>query len=67
MDDPHQTRTSFDPERDRIPDSNSRVAPLTDAQREDLQRRLDAYQDDPLAGSSWEEVKERVAKLALGE
>ena len=30
------------------------AAPLTDAQRQDLQRRLDAYRDDPRAGSPWE-------------
>jgi len=33
--------------------------PVTDAQREDLQRRLDAYRDDPKAGSTWEDVKTR--------
>ncbi|MCC6680372.1 MAG: addiction module protein [Phycisphaeraceae bacterium] len=34
--------------------------PVTDAQREDLQRRLDAYRDDPKAGSTWEDVKSRL-------
>lgn len=34
--------------------------PMTDAQREDLQRRLDAYRDSPQAGSTWEEVKSRL-------
>lgn len=33
---------------------------LTEAQRADLQRRIDAYRDDPKAGSSWEEVKTRL-------
>lgn len=33
---------------------------LTEAQKQDLQRRLDAYQDDPKAGSTWEEVKARL-------
>ena len=34
--------------------------PLTDAQRQDLQRRLAAYEANPKAGSSWEEVKARL-------
>lgn len=33
---------------------------LTDAQRQDLQRRLGAYRDDPKAGSPWEDVKARL-------
>ncbi len=33
---------------------------LTDAQRADLDRRLAAFQADPKAGSSWEEVKARL-------
>ncbi|MEX0718899.1 MAG: addiction module protein [Planctomycetaceae bacterium] len=33
---------------------------MTDAQRADLERRLDAYRNDPQAGSSWEEVKARI-------
>lgn len=36
------------------------AAALTDSQRQDLQRRLDAYRDDPKAGSPWEEVKSRL-------
>jgi len=34
--------------------------PLTEAQRQDLQRRLAAYEADPKAGSTWEEVKTRL-------
>lgn len=34
--------------------------PVTEAQRQDLQRRLDAYRDNPKAGSPWEEVKARL-------
>jgi putative addiction module component (TIGR02574 family) len=34
--------------------------PLTDAQRQDLQRRIAAYEADPKAGSGWEEVKARL-------
>jgi putative addiction module component (TIGR02574 family) len=36
------------------------AAALTEAQRLDLQRRLDAYRDNPKAGSPWEEVKARL-------
>ena len=39
-----------------VPDA----VPLTDAQREELDRRLDAYRRNPAAGSPWEEVRERV-------
>jgi len=34
--------------------------PLTDAQRADLQRRLDAIDADPSRGSTWAEVKARL-------
>ena len=34
--------------------------PLSDAQREELDRRLDAYRRDPSAGSPWEEVQRRI-------
>jgi len=34
--------------------------PLTDLHKQDLQRRLDAYRDDPKAGSPWDEVKARL-------
>jgi putative addiction module component (TIGR02574 family) len=34
--------------------------PLTEAQRQDLQRRIAAYEANPKAGSSWEEVKARL-------
>lgn len=34
--------------------------PLTEAQRQDLQRRIAAYEGNPKAGSSWEEVKARL-------
>jgi putative addiction module component (TIGR02574 family) len=34
--------------------------PLTEAQTQDLQRRIAAYEADPKAGSSWEEVKTRL-------
>jgi putative addiction module component (TIGR02574 family) len=36
------------------------AVPITDAQKADLQRRLDAYQGNPKAGSPWEEVKARL-------
>ena len=34
--------------------------PLTDAQREDLERRLDEHRQNPQAGFTWEEVKARI-------
>ncbi|MFO0863972.1 MAG: addiction module protein [Gemmataceae bacterium] len=34
--------------------------PLTEAQRQDLDRRIDAYEANPNAGSPWEEVKARL-------
>lgn len=33
---------------------------LTDAQRPELDRRLEAYRRDPKAGSPWSEVKARI-------
>ncbi len=34
--------------------------PLTDAQQQELDRRLKRYEQDPLSGSSWAEVKQRL-------
>ncbi len=34
--------------------------PLTDGQRADLERRLDASRDNPQAGSTWDEVETRL-------
>ena len=34
--------------------------PITESQKQDLQRRLAAYEANPKAGSSWEEVKARL-------
>ncbi len=44
---------------DTIADAQEEV-PLTEAQKSDLQRRVAAYQANPRAGSSWEEVKARL-------
>lgn len=33
---------------------------LTDAHRQDLDRRLEQYRDNPKAGSPWKEVKTRL-------
>ena len=41
-----------------IPDA----IPLTDKQREELDRRLAVYHKDPNVGSPWEEVKSRIAR-----
>ena len=37
---------------------------LTEAQKEEPDRRLDAYRKNPNAGSPWESVKERIRKGA---
>ena len=34
--------------------------PLTPAQQQELDRRLEQYQQDPTAGSTWEQVKQRL-------
>ncbi|MBW4552229.1 MAG: addiction module protein [Aphanocapsa sp. GSE-SYN-MK-11-07L] len=34
--------------------------PLTDAQKQELNRRLERYQQDRIIGSTWEEVKQRL-------
>jgi putative addiction module component (TIGR02574 family) len=36
------------------------VGVLNDKHKQDLQRRLDAYRDNPKAGSSWNDVKTRL-------
>lgn len=36
--------------------------PLTEAQRQDLQRRVAAYEANPKAGSSWDDVKARLRR-----
>jgi len=38
------------------------AVPLTDEQREELDRRLEAYHRDPETSSPWEEVKDRIRK-----
>jgi putative addiction module component (TIGR02574 family) len=45
---------------DSIPDEADAL-PLTEAQKQDLQRRLTAYEANPKAGSNWEEVKARLS------
>jgi putative addiction module component (TIGR02574 family) len=40
--------------------ATSVASDLTETQKLDLQQRLDAYRDDPKAGSTWEEVKTRL-------
>jgi putative addiction module component (TIGR02574 family) len=38
--------------------------PLTATQKEELDHRLDAYHCDPLSGSPWPEVRERILRRA---
>ncbi len=40
--------------------SEAEDLPLTEAQKQDLERRLAEYNDNPNAGSSWEDVKARI-------
>ncbi len=44
---------------DSIPAQGEEI-PLTEVQKLDLQRRVAAYEANPKAGSSWEEVKARL-------
>ncbi len=44
---------------DSIPSTTSAIQ-LNESHRQDLQRRLDAYRDEPLAGSPWDEVMARL-------
>ena len=37
--------------------------PLTDAQREELDRRIAAYHENPQLGSPWDEVRKRLSGL----
>jgi putative addiction module component (TIGR02574 family) len=37
------------------------AVPLTDAQKEELDRRLSAYRANPEAGSPWDDVKKRIS------
>jgi putative addiction module component (TIGR02574 family) len=43
--------------------ADSESLPLTDAERAELDRRLDAYHQSPDEGSSWEDVKSRLQGL----
>jgi len=36
------------------------IVPLTEEQKKELDRRLDAYHTNPAAGSPWEVVRERI-------
>jgi putative addiction module component (TIGR02574 family) len=38
----------------------SEELPLTEAQQQELDRRLKQYEQDPTAGSEWESVKNRL-------
>ena len=44
---------------DRIAEEPEKIE-LTDAQREELDRRLDSYQADPSKGSTWEEIRREI-------
>jgi putative addiction module component (TIGR02574 family) len=44
---------------DSIPEEPQQP-PLTEAQKQDLERRLVAYKANPKAGASWDDVKTRL-------
>jgi len=44
--------------------SSPESVPITDAQKEELDRRLQAYTQSPGEGVSWDELKEKVRKSA---
>ena len=44
---------------DSLPDDSTEPE-LTDAQREELDRRVEAYRADPDTGAPWDEVRERI-------
>ena len=44
---------------DSLVDTPERI-PLTNAQREELDRRLDDYERDPSIGIPWDEVRKRI-------
>jgi putative addiction module component (TIGR02574 family) len=39
---------------------NPDAVPLTDSQKKELDKRLNAYYENPGAGKSWTEVKEKI-------
>lgn len=51
------------PEAPEAPDAPEALE-LSDAQRAELDRRLEEYERNPSAGSPWSEVKARVLKRA---
>jgi putative addiction module component (TIGR02574 family) len=40
--------------------TGSDPGPLTEAQRRELDRRLEAHRKNPISGSSWADVKKRI-------
>ncbi|MUG91030.1 hypothetical protein F7734_00325 [Scytonema sp. UIC 10036] len=46
-------------------DEKTNTLPLTDAQQQELDRRLERYQQEPTSGSTWGEVKQRLGLLVL--
>ncbi len=44
---------------DSLVDTPERI-PLTDAQKEELDRRLDDFERDPAIGIPWDEVRKRI-------
>ena len=51
---------------DSLPD-DSAEPPLTEGERAELARRVEAYRSDPDAGAPWAEVRERIRSAASRE
>jgi putative addiction module component (TIGR02574 family) len=51
---------------DSLPE-DSLEPPLTEAQRAELERRLEEYHRNPTAGSPWAEVRERIERRFRGD
>ena len=51
---------------DSLPE-DSLEPPLTEAQRAELERRLEEYHRNPTAGSPWAEVRERIERRYRGD
>ncbi|MCK4766397.1 MAG: addiction module protein [Candidatus Aminicenantes bacterium] len=44
--------------------NNPNAVPLTDRQKQELDKRINSYYENPGAGSPWSEVKERILSAA---
>jgi putative addiction module component (TIGR02574 family) len=57
---PHAPSSPLDEDPDGPASTEDEGRPLTEAQQQDLARRLDLYNKNPSTGSSWNEVMARL-------